>query len=334
MTYFISFSKKLFTTNLNDYNIGGTINAPKETLYRTVFKPLETTCLLRRINLIDSDIDLLKNENDIDQMIEHPNIIEMFVSFIQNDMLYTIFPYSEYSSIDILCKPFGLEEKIIVFALHDILKAVDYLHRNNIVHRAIKGSHVLIFGHWTTSNIKFVLSGLKYSYHVETVDELKLFKYPKNAASLLNNLAPEVLEQNMLGYSFKSDIYSLGILCCELANGVVPFDNMSSDELLFYKIIGDIPKPLDSSCEEMAIFNELMDRLELTLKRRYQIYRKRTFSQSFHDFTQNCLQLEPLRRPTAWTLLEHSFINRNSENENNLTQKRDEILKEFFSSKF
>lgn len=192
----------------------------------------------------------------------------------------------------------------------------------------------MIFGHWTTSNIKFVLSGLKYSYHVETVDELKLFKYPKNAASLLNNLAPEVLEQNMLGYSFKSDIYSLGILCCELANGVVPFDNMSSDELLFYKIIGDIPKPLDSSCEEMAIFNELMDRLELTLKRRYQIYRKRTFSQSFHDFTQNCLQLEPLRRPTAWTLLEHSFINRNSENENNLTQKRDEILKEFFSSKF
>nr|XP_027204694.1 STE20-related kinase adapter protein alpha-like [Dermatophagoides pteronyssinus] len=333
MTFFISFSKKLFTTNLNDYQTIGSINAPNDTLYRTIFKPLQITCLLRRINLIDSNLDLLENENDIDKMIEHPNIIEMFVSFIQNDMLYTIFPYSEYSSVDILCKPFGLEEKVILFILQDILKAVDYLHRNNIVHRAIKGSHVLIFGHWKTS-IKFVLSGLKYSCHVDTVDELKLFKYPKNASSLLTSLAPEVLEQNILGYTFKSDIYSLGILCCELANGVVPFDNMSSDELLFYKIIGDIPKPLDSSCEEMNIFNELMDRLELTLKRRYQVYRQRTFSSIFHDFTQKCLHLEPVRRPTAMNLLEHPFISRNKEQDNNLIQKRDEILKEFFSSKF
>mgnify|MGYP001507216422 CR=1 FL=1 len=191
----------------------------------------------------------------------------------------------------------------------------------------------MIFGHWKTS-IKFVLSGLKYSCHVDTVDELKLFKYPKNASSLLTSLAPEVLEQNILGYTFKSDIYSLGILCCELANGVVPFDNMSSDELLFYKIIGDIPKPLDSSCEEMNIFNELMDRLELTLKRRYQVYRQRTFSSIFHDFTQKCLHLEPVRRPTAMNLLEHPFIIRNKEQDNNLIQKRDEILKEFFSSKF
>lgn len=135
MTFFISFSKKLFTTNLNDYQTIGSINAPNDTLYRTIFKPLQITCLLRRINLIDSNLDLLENENDIDKMIEHPNIIEMFVSFIQNDMLYTIFPYSEYSSVDILCKPFGLEEKVILFILQDILKAVDYLHRNNIVHR-------------------------------------------------------------------------------------------------------------------------------------------------------------------------------------------------------
>lgn len=165
------------------------------------------------------------------------------------------------------------------------------------------------------STIKFVLTGLKYCHQLST--ELKTFDYPENSSEILNHLAPEILEQNVLGYNFKADIYSIGILCCEMANGIVPFDNMESDEVLFYKLIGDIPKLLDSTSEEIKIFNEFFDKLDLSTQRRYYVYTRKTFNPLFHEFVHKCLHLEPTQRPTANEMINDSFLkNINKENKN------------------
>lgn len=173
--------------------------------------------------------------------------------------------------------------------------------------RAIVASHILMFGTFET-NIKFVLTGLKFSLKMLAQPNKQAYDYPKGAHRVLHSIAPEVLEQNTDAYNYKADIYSLGILCCELANGMIPFDNMDSVEILFSKIMGDIPKPIDRDHEEMIIFRDHSNKMETTLKRRYLTYSKRKFTRLFHEFCSICLHIEPTRRPSANELLEHGWI--------------------------
>lgn len=174
--------------------------------------------------------------------------------------------------------------------------------------RSIEGRNIYMFGNLDIS-VKFVLAGLRHCYNGNSSFELQAHEYPKNAHKFLKSLSPEILEQNILGYNYKSDIYSIGILCCELANGLMPFDNIGLDEILFYKLIGDIPKLLDATCVEINIFKEIFDKLEASSKERLLQYSNRIFSPQFQDFTVNCcLQIEPSNRPTARELLNHDFI--------------------------
>lgn len=127
--------------------------------------------------------------------------------------------------------------------MRDVLTGLEYLHRKGYVHRSIRASHILL------NQTKAVLTGFRdcTSFLSHGGRVTVLHQLPPQSIRSLNWLAPEVLEQNLIGYTEKSDIYSIGITCCELGNGVEPFADSQPTFMFTEKIRGNVPTLLDRS---------------------------------------------------------------------------------------
>lgn len=214
----------------------------------------------------------------------------------------------------------GMNELAIAYILQGVLKALDYIHHMGYVHRSVKASHILI-----STDGKVYLSGLRSNLSMISHGQRQraVHDFPKYSIKVLPWLSPEVLQQNLQGYDAKSDIYSVGITACELANGHVPFKDMPATQMLLEKLNGTVPCLLDTStipAEELtmspsrSIANPgLNDSLAAGSLRpsngdspSHPYHR--TFSPHFHNFVEQCLQRNPDARPNASTLLNHSFF--------------------------
>ncbi|XP_072174158.1 STE20-related kinase adapter protein alpha-like [Diadema setosum] len=273
---------------------------------------------IRRINLekMRDGFVGLNQACQFSKLMQHEHIMSFHTSFVHGNELWVVMPLMEHGSVrDLLDRncPDGLKENVIAQIMRDVVLAIDYIHKMGFIHRSIKASHILL-----TRSGGIHLAGLRTAVSmIEDGKRLKaVFDFPStNTVRNLPWLAPEVLEQNLLGYDAKSDMYSVGITACELANGCVPFSDMVPMKMLLEKINGTTPKLLDSStlCEDENTAQTEEARVDSGIGGSRGLANipnpyERRFSSHFHDFIEVCLRREPSERPSAHQLLGHPFL--------------------------
>ncbi|XP_077993300.1 STE20-related kinase adapter protein alpha-like [Glandiceps talaboti] len=296
------------------------------TIYLARHTPSSTHLAIRTCNLdnLTEGLAILQHEFQLLRNLSNENILPFHGAFVHSNELWVVMPLMAYGSAkDIIAIEdhfgYGLSEVAIAFILRDIVTALDYIHKMGYVHRGIRAGHMLIAndGRCYLSGMRGAISMIEDGRRLKAVHD-----FPRNAVKALPWLAPEVLEQNILGYDTKSDIYSVGIAACELANGCVPFSDMTPTKMLLEKFNGTTPRLLDSTTAclvEEPIINTGSGAADSGLGSSVaasSVYKNndpnnplsRTFSPTFHSFVDTCLKSDPNDRPSASVLLNHVFF--------------------------
>ncbi|XP_014238371.2 serine/threonine-protein kinase PAK mbt-like [Trichogramma pretiosum] len=212
--------------------------------------------------------ELLFNEVVIMRDYHHPNIVEMYDSFLVNDELWVVMEYLEGGALTDIVTNSRMDESQIATVCLQCLKPLQYLHSQGVIHRDIKSDSILL-----TSDGRVKLSD--FGFCAQVSQEL-----PKRK-SLVGTpywMSPEVISR--LPYGPEVDIWSLGIMIIEMVDGEPPFFN--EPPLQAMRRIRDMPPP------KLKNANKVSPRL---LK-----------------FLEKMLVRDPAHRATAAQLLEDPFL--------------------------
>lgn len=182
-------------------------------------------------------------EAHIMMFLKHPNIVRMRDIISQGSYFYILMDYVEGTQLlHYIVKRQRLSERRTKHFTRQIVSALDYLHRNSIVHRDLKIENIMVDK--SGKHIKIIDFGLSNLF----CPERQLTTY----CGSLYFAAPELLRA--IPYNGPEvDIWSLGIVIYVMLTGSVPFDARSMPELHEKIKRGHVNYPyyLDDSCKDL-----------------------------------------------------------------------------------
>ena len=217
---------------------------------------------------------LILNEIKLTQNSTHPNIISYYECY-DYEGIWIIEELMACSLADlVLDRPEQIPEEVIGYVLYEVLKGLHFLHSKNRMHRDIKSDNILISAQ---GDIKIADLGF--------AAQLNTDRHERNTfAGTLLWMPPEILRRE--NYGIKIDIWSLGIVAVELAEGEPPYYSKDQRDIMQF------------------IMNQESYQLKDTEKWSYQ----------FIDFLNKTLVKKPENRASSQELLGHQLIEINQYN--------------------
>ena len=272
----------------------------------------------------------LDNEINILKEIDHPNIIKLYEVKETNKFYYLVMELCNGGGLSDCLedyqnkykKPFP--EEVVQYLMRQIMSAINYLHKKNILHRDIKLDNILV--NFETLEDKNKRNMLKS--HVKIID----FGFARHLApaqlaySVLGspiNMDPGILRKlnkmehsNDYGYDQKADIWSLGTICYEMLIGKCTFDAESMKELLRKVEEGNYFLPTTISKEAVSFLNGM---LQYDLKKRLsseELYNHKFLTKPYSELTKinvkeasknligSQLQINSKKNQSIWVIFE------------------------------
>ncbi len=162
---------------------------------------------------------MFESEAQILARLDHPNIARLFdADVLDGGWSFLVMEYVRGEAIDTYCQERGLSlnERLELFCV--VCEAVQYAHRNLVVHRDIKPAHALVTEDGVVKLVDFGIARLLNPDIPET-DRLTRTDQRQLTPGFAS---PEQLRGELL--TTATDIYSLGVLLFVLLTGRPPFD--------------------------------------------------------------------------------------------------------------
>ena len=214
----------------------------------------------------------LKNEIDILQTLNHPNIVKFVDLKKTKKHYYIVMEFCNGGELAKALEKYQLKygksfnEELVQYIMRQIIDAFKYIHDNNIMHRDIKLENILL--NYDNEQDRKDLNLMKAQ--VKIIDFGFACQIQKNGLKYTAignpiNMDPLILKKlggnkqyRKLGYDQKADIWSLGAICYEMLIGRAAFDAEDMEDLVNKIETGKYKVPTNLSKEVVSFLNGML----------------------------------------------------------------------------
>jgi serine/threonine-protein kinase len=214
-------------------------------------------------NLLQHPImrERLKREAETARLLEHPNIVKVIDVQITSGAAYIVMEYLPAQSLESVITRSGVMAKGEVIRIGiQVLKALEYLHEHQIVHRDIKADNVLI-----DARQQAWLTDLGLVRHLNEEQRLTNIGTPLGTPGYM---PPEQWEGRAVDH--RADLFAVGVMLYYMLSGKLPFPGNTAIAT-FHRLHSGAPDPITLlQREDSALYHIIMKALAKKPEDRFQ----------------------------------------------------------------
>ncbi|RHZ78752.1 hypothetical protein Glove_156g86 [Diversispora epigaea] len=241
-------------------------------MYSANQKNSQEMVAIKIIPFASEKLKIIRNELNLMKMSQHPNIVKYIGCHHTSDSIWVVMEYMEVSLADLIAMyedELQISELQIALVARETLKALIYLSSLQRIHRDVRSDNILLNA-W--GDIKIA----DFGHSVQLTE-----KEPRRNSVIGTPywMAPEVIKS--LPYDVKVDIWSLGVLLMEMAEGSPPYmDEHPPLKAITLIAQSGVPGLKNPEC----------------------------WSDTFKDFLSLCTEMDSKKRKSAAEMFEHPFL--------------------------